>query len=353
MQIHLAVLCACFCANFNVYSHAYEPSWESLDSRPIPSWFEDAKFGIFCHWGVYAVPSFSSEWFWYQWQGPQPSASVVAFMKQNFPPRFTYADFAPMFTADLFDPDRFANIVKSSGAKYFVLTSKHVEGYTMWPRDIQQALKKVGGMRFGLYYCLYEWFNRQYLNDKANQFTTDDYVREVVLAQLTEIVNNYKPDLIWGDGEYEAPDTYWKSMNFLAWLYNDSPVKENVVVNDRWGRGVPGHHGGYLTFKDHFDPRHLIPRKWESCIVFDYGSWGFRRPMAADDVRPVKEVISWLARTIACNGNLLLNAGPTHDGRYVPIFEERLKHIGQWLNINGKAVYKTKPWIYQNDSDVW
>jgi alpha-L-fucosidase len=73
--------------------------------------------GIFCHWGAYAVPSYSNEWFWYNWQGPDPNPSVVAFMKKNFRPRFTYADFAPMFTAEFFDSDRFANIVKSSGAK--------------------------------------------------------------------------------------------------------------------------------------------------------------------------------------------------------------------------------------------
>ena len=93
----------------------YTPDWKSLDSRPLPKWYDDAKFGIFMHWGVFSVPSFGDEWFWYYWKTGVPA--YVKFMKKNYPPGFTYADFAPQFTAEFYDPNEWADILKASGAK--------------------------------------------------------------------------------------------------------------------------------------------------------------------------------------------------------------------------------------------
>ena len=94
----------------------YEPNWKSLDSRPLPSWYDESKFGIFFHWGVFSVPSFSSEWFWYQWEQGNPD--VVAFMKKNYRPGFTYADFAAMFHTEFFDANQWADLFKASGARF-------------------------------------------------------------------------------------------------------------------------------------------------------------------------------------------------------------------------------------------
>ena len=93
----------------------YQPTWESLDSRPLPTWYDEAKFGIFIHWGVFSVPSFGTEWFWNRWQSGNPE--FVEFMKKNYPPGWTYADFAPQFTAEFYDPDQWAELFKASGAK--------------------------------------------------------------------------------------------------------------------------------------------------------------------------------------------------------------------------------------------
>ena len=102
---------------FNIaVSVQYKPTWESLDTRPLPAWYDEAKIGIFIHWGVFSVPSYSSEWFWYQWKG-QKLAAVVDFMQKNYRPGFTYADFAPMFTAEFYSPARWADIFSASGAK--------------------------------------------------------------------------------------------------------------------------------------------------------------------------------------------------------------------------------------------
>ena len=97
-------------------SSQYQPTWESLDARPLPAWYDEAKFGIFMHWGVYSVPSFGSEWFWYNWKGRQ-RPEYVEFMKKNYPPNFEYADFAPMFRAEFFDPVAWAKLLTQSGAR--------------------------------------------------------------------------------------------------------------------------------------------------------------------------------------------------------------------------------------------
>ena len=94
----------------------YQPTWESLDSRPLPSWYDEAKFGIFMHWGLYSVPSFGTEWFWYRWKHDQ-RPDFVEFMKENYPPDFEYQDFAPMFRAEFFDPEAWADLLTKSGAR--------------------------------------------------------------------------------------------------------------------------------------------------------------------------------------------------------------------------------------------
>ena len=124
----------------NIKAQQYEPNWQSLNTRGIPSWFKKAKFGIFIHWGVYAVPSYApvlensgysyAEWYWYRLQEKQKD--FLAFHDKNYGPNFQYQQFEPQFTASMFDPKQWADIFKRSGAKYVVLTSKHHEGYCLW-----------------------------------------------------------------------------------------------------------------------------------------------------------------------------------------------------------------------------
>lgn len=95
----------------------YHPDWDSLDTRPLPTWYDDAKFGIFMHWGLFSVPSFKNEWFWWWWKGDTPDPEYVAYMAKNYKPDFTYQDFGAAFWADLFSESEFADIVSKSGAK--------------------------------------------------------------------------------------------------------------------------------------------------------------------------------------------------------------------------------------------
>ncbi|KAJ8877880.1 hypothetical protein PR048_022339 [Dryococelus australis] len=349
---------------------SYNASWASLDSRPLPQWYADAKFGVFVHWGIFSVPSFGNEWFWYRWKTSNTS-SFAKFMKDNYEPGFTYQDFARDFKALFFNPDEWAEIFQSSGAKYVVLTSKHHEGYTLWPSkysfswnakdvgpnrdlvgELASAIRRSTNITFGLYHSLFEWFNPLYLEDEANNFKTQKFVDQKTMPELYELVQTYEPEVVWSDGPMNASDTYWRAKEFLAWLYNDSPVKDTVVANDRWGKGLKCHHGDFYTCRDHYNPGHLIAHKWENCDTVDKNSWGFRRNAGLSDYRTIEELLARLVSTVSCNGNYLLNVGPSKEGVISPIQEERLRQLGQWLSINGEAIYSTRPWTHQKDSRI-
>lgn len=353
----------------------YEPTWPSLDSRPLPEWYDKAKFGIFIHWGIFSVPSYMSEWFWWMWQGDDPNPAVVGFMNRSYSPDFTYSDFAPQFKAEFFYPDEWADLLAASGAKYVVLTSKHHEGYTMWPSsvswnwnsmdvgpkrdlvgDLAKSIRNRTDLHFGLYHSLFEWFNPLYLKDKKSLFKENHFPKYKTMPELYDLVTTYLPEVIWSDGEWEASDDYWHSKHFLAWLYNKSPVKDTVVTNDRWGNNTMCNHGGYYTCSDRFSPGVLQPHKWENCMTIDERSWGYRRDASFKDYMSIEELISVLASTVSCGGNLLMNIGPTKEGHIIPVFEERLRQMGRWLLINGEAIYESIPWIHQNDTitpNVW
>ncbi|XP_044270191.1 alpha-L-fucosidase-like [Tribolium madens] len=350
----------------------YEPTWESLDDRPLPEWYDKAKVGIFLHWGVYSVPSFGGEWFWNHWE--RGDNDTVEFIKKNYPPDWTYQDFAPLFTAEFYDPFMWVNLFLKSGAKYIVLTSKHHEGYTLWPskysfswnandvgphRDLLGDLAKrvkARGLHFGVYHSLFEWYHPLYLQDKTNNWNTSDFVDLKIIPEMKELITTYEPEVLWSDGEWEAPDTYWKSKDFLAWLYNESPVKDVIVTNDRWGSNTMCTHGGFYTCSDRYNPGFLLPRKWENAMTVDGPSWGYRRNAMISDILTPSELITTLVETVSCGGNILINVGPTKEGTISPIFQQRLMQLGTWLSINGDAIYDSSPWTAQNDTSpapIW
>ncbi|XP_063167877.1 tissue alpha-L-fucosidase [Candoia aspera] len=351
----------------------FSPDWASLDARPLPGWFDAAKVGVFVHWGVFSVPAWGSEWFWWHWKGER-LPDYERFVRARFPPGASYADFAARFTADDFQPEQWAQLFQDAGARYVVFTTKHHEGFTNWGsktswnwnsvdtgphRDLVGELGDAVRKRnisYGLYHSLFEWFHPLYLLDKNNSFKSQFFVSEKTLPELYELVLRYKPDLIWSDGDWEAPDTYWNSTSFLAWLYNDSPVKDTVVVNDRWGFNCSCHHGGYYNCQDKFKPGTLPDHKWEMCSSIDTRSWGYRSNMQFYELMDDFSIIRELVSTVSYGGNYLLNVGPTKEGTIVPIFQERLLALGTWLKINGEAIYESKPWRTQKENcsaEIW
>jgi alpha-L-fucosidase len=361
--------------------YAWEATWESLDSRPLPSWYDEAKFGIFIHWGVFSVPSYGNEWFWEQWQ-QQHQHDYQAFVNQTEIPRFSYTDYAHRFDATLYNPQVWADAFSKSGAQYVVLTSKHHEGFCNWdsrsvpatwnwnamdigPRrdlvgDLSKSVKAATSpqtkrpLKFGVYHSLFEWFHPGYLADKKSNFTTSTFVDQKTMPELYDLVQKYQPELIWSDGDWEASSQYWKSTDFLAWYATHSPVASTAVWNDRWGNDATCKHGGYITCEDRYQPGKLVEKKWENALTVDATSWGFNRNASYTDYLTTEYFIHQLIETVALNGNMLLNVGPAADGTISPIFFERLFGIGEWLTVNGDAIYATRPWkVCQKETNVY
>ena len=358
----------------SVNAQPYAPTWESIDKRPVPKWFTDAKFGIFIHWGLYSVPSWApvgpeyhvyskyAEWYWSRMVTDTSNVGRAFrdFHVRTYGPNFKYQDFAPMFKAELYKPDQWAELFKAAGARYVVLTSKHHEGFTLWPskeswnwnsvdvgphRDLAGDLSKAvkaNGLHMGFYYSLYEWFNPLYKADVKK------YVDEHMLPQMKDLVNSYQPDIFWTDGEWDYPSETWKSTEFLAWLYNESPVKESVVVNDRWGKETRSKHGGIYTTE--YDLIHSddskgmkIAHPWEECRGIG-SSFGFNRNENLSEYETSESLVHILIDKVARGGNLLLDIGPDGDGSIPVIMQQRLLDIGSWLKINGEAIYETTSW---------
>ncbi len=338
----------------------WEATWESIDSRPSPQWFEDAKFGIFIHWGLYSVPAWGpknrySEWYWHDMVDKK--GETWQFHEKTYGEKFQYQDFAPLFKAELYDPAHWAKTFQRSGARYVVLTSKHHEGYSLWPdptnwnwnvmdvgphRDLAGefvSAMRAEGLRTGFYYSFYEWFNPLYKSD------VDRYVDQYMLPQLKDLVERYQPDIVWPDGEWEHPSSTWRSPEFLAWLFNESSAPDDVAINDRWGKDCRSIHGGFATPEyQHRSQGPLMENlRFEECQGMGK-SFGYNRNENAEDYRSATELIHLLIDTVSRGGNLLLDVGPRADGTLPSIMEERLLDMGKWLEINGEAIYGTAPW---------
>jgi len=348
---------------------AYKPNWESLDSRPCPAWYDEAKFGIFIHWGVYSVPAWGpkgrySEWYWHDMQNK--NGPTWKFHVRTYGADFRYQDFAGMFKAEMFDPDQWADIFARSGARYVVLTSKHHDGFCLWPSaeswnwnsvdvgphrdllgDLTEAVRKRG-IKMGFYYSLYEWYHPLY------RTAPERYVDEHMLPQFKDLVERYEPSLIFADGEWDHPSKFWKSEEFLAWLFNEAGCREEVVINDRWGKETRSRHGGYYTTEyGHVGGgKELAERhKWEECRGMG-ASFGYNRYEDVFDYKNASDLIHLLIDVVSKGGNLLLDIGPTADGRIPVIMQQRLVEIGEWLTVNGEAIYGTRPWRQASDGEL-
>jgi alpha-L-fucosidase len=351
----------------------YEPTWESIDRRPTPAWFTEARFGIFIHWGVYSVPAYApvipgklayAEWYWNALtNGKGADANPIQsgtweYHRRQYGADYPYPDLAPQFRAELFDPDHWADVFLRSGAKYVVLTSKHHEGFALWPsreasttwgrpwnaveigpkRDLLGDLTRAvraRGLKMGYYYSLYEWYNPLWRSDKPR------FIREHTFPQFKDLVTRYGPSLIFSDGEWDLPSAEWRSPELLAWLFNESRVKDEVVVNDRWGKDTRHKHGGYWT-TEYTPGMSGSDHPWEESRGMGF-SYGYNRAERLEHYRSGRELVMMLCDIVSRGGNLLLDIGPAADGTIPVVMEERLAQIGSWLKVNGEAIYGTRP----------
>lgn len=349
----------------------YESSWTSLDKRETPQWWKNAKFGIFIHWGLYSVPAYAPvnevEGIYEKYAEHYMSRLItgnklfVDHHQKYYGKNFTYQDFASMFKAEYFNPNDWADLFVKSGAKYVVLTSKHHDGFCLWPSnespqwnsvamgphlDIIDTLSKAvrsKGLKMGLYYSLLEWNHPLYKKETIREWTETH-----MIPQLKELVTNYKPEVIFADGEWDYDSKTLQSEKFLSWLYNSSPVKNSVVVNDRWGKETRSKHGDYYTTE--YDLVHdekgigkAATHPWEESRGIGT-SYGYNQFETNDHYFTSKQLIDLLIEKVINGGNLLLNIGPKANGLIPVIMQERLLDMGKWLKVNGEAIYGTDAW---------
>ena len=334
------------------------PTWEALRARPYPQWFRDAKLGIFVHWGVYSVPAYCGEEQYGEWflRGLQLGDTLrTRFMHEQYGADFDYRDFAPLFRAELFDPDEWADLFRRAGARYVVLVSKHHDGYALWPsayargwnsvdvgprRDLVGELTeavRAAGLRMGLYYSLAEWNNPLHRWDTDPPDSIAPYVEQHMIPQFKELIEAYRPTVLFSDGDWSNTAEQWHARELIGWYYET--VGPDAIVNDRWGGGS---NIGFLT-PEYSSGIAVTGRPWAE--VRGLGrSFGLNRNESLEAYMTPAELVRRFVSAVAAGGGMILNVGPGADGQIPLLQQERLVQLGQWLQVNGEAIYGTEPW---------
>jgi alpha-L-fucosidase len=308
-------------------------------------WFREARFGIFIHWGVYAVPARGE---WYMNSGKVPVA--------------TYRAFAKDFTANKYDPQAWAQLFADAGAKYMVITAKHHDGFVLYDsaysdwnavkasgakRDLIQPLAaavRAKGLRFGTYYSQSQDWNNlgggkgntQPWDDEQKRGDFDTYLKTIALPQVRELMDKFHPDILWWDTEYSMTPERARPFFDLACSYT------NLLINSRLGGGVLG---DFRTSEQRIPASAMLGRALEVNMTIN-GSWGYN----ATDLRwkSSQQLIRNLSDIASKDGNYLLNIGPTAEGVIPQPEVDRLLAIGKWLKVNGEAIYATRGSVYPN-----
>jgi alpha-L-fucosidase len=352
----------------------FRPTDESLSTHRAPYWFNDSKFGIFIHWGVYAVPAWApvgqqyAEWYWQNQQ--DPNGATYAYHKEKYGEDFAYDDFIPMFTAKKFDPRTWLKLIADAGAEYYVLTSKHHDGFALWDTKVSDrnsvklgpkrniiaelfaaSRKYTPQLRNGLYFSLPEWFNPDNPwmgHAPRNPYTGaplpytgytagKDFVRDYQAPQVLELVSEFDPDVLWFDigGVNDSRTVLTEYFNHAK----NRKRPKDVTYNDRGG--IPDHD---FTTPEYTTYPNTVVAKWESSRGLDPFSYGYNRATPDDRYMTAEEVVRTLVDIVSKNGNFLLDIGPDFDGTIPDVMQKHLRDAGAWLKVNGEAIYGTTYW---------
>jgi alpha-L-fucosidase len=357
----------------------FKPDWESLKQNPTPKWLQEGKFGIYTHWGIYAVHAFGSNTTWYSNSlYANPNGPARKHFEETFgklTPEFGYKDLIPMFKAEKFNADEWAELFQKAGAKFAGPVAEHHDGFAMWDtkyskwnaakmgpkRDVvgelEKAIKKrnmkfvtafhhaenwiffpVWDKRYDTgnpkYSSLYGQFHEQGAMPPAQE-SIDEWYNKII-----EVIDKYGPDFIWFDfGLDYMPEGYVK--DFLAYYYNYAQKKgKEVVVTYKDHDIIPG--AGIRDLELGQSPD-LAYYDWiTDSSVDDRGAWGWANDLT---YKPANRLIDNLIDNVSKNGYLLLNVGPKPDGTIPDGAKKVLLEMGSWLETNGEAIYSTTPWF--------
>jgi alpha-L-fucosidase len=314
---------------------------EKLTKDQRLEWFKDAKLGIFIHWGIYAVNGIDESWSFHN-----NYISYDDYMKQ-----------LEGFTAKKYDPDYWAKLIKESGAKYTVITTKHHDGLALWDtkqsdlnvvdktkakRDLITPFVKAArkeNLKVGLYYSLLDWSNPNYPNFLKNKKRyTEDAQKWKAFTKFNfgqiEELTKFNPDLYWFDGDWEQSAEKWKAKEIRDLLLDKTPT---TIINSR-----------LQGFGDYATPEQGVPvtkpdsKFWELCMTMN-NSWGYQPNDT--NYKSVNQIVRILVDCISMGGNLLLDIGPKADGTIPQEQIDILKGLGRWTSKHESAIYGTRAGI--------
>ncbi len=321
-------------------------------------WWKEARFGLFLHWGLYAVPSG-------EWNGHTNYAEWI--MEEAHIPVSTYEHFEQQFDPVKFDADKWVTMAKNAGMKYICITTKHHEGFNMFDskysnykitntpfkRDVMKELAaacKKHGLKMCWYHSIMDWHHPDYLprrgwEDRPAAGADMDRYVEYLRNEVSQLLTDYGPiGVMWFDGEWEST---WNHKYGQALYDLCRKLQPNVIVNNRVdvGRsGMAGMSTSEGTAGDFGTPEQEIPAQgipgsyWETCMTMN-DHWGYNKN--DHDYKSSKDLIQKLVDIASKGGNFLLNIGPTPEGEFPPLAQERLKDLGAWTKVNGDAIYAT------------
>jgi alpha-L-fucosidase len=363
---------------------AFRPTWPSIKSHQVPAWYDDAKFGIFIHWGLYSVPAWAppsgelhkvpwDQWFknnayaeWYRNTMRIEGSPTERHHRATYGADFDYYRFAETFNDALrrWSPAAMAGIFADAGARYVVLTSKHHDGFTLWPSEVVNpnlpagrahagrdvvgdlsAAVRARDLVFGLYYSGgLDWSWNPTTITKRDDVAgtvihTEAYARYAD-AHWRELIRRYRIKILWNDIGYPRQGDL---LHIFADFYNEFP---DGVINNRFRQSRPVNeaeaHWDFET-PEYQKMDRITPFKWETCRGLGY-SFGYNQVEDEKETIQKRDLVALLVDIVSKNGNLLLNVGPKPDGTIPAIQQDRLRALGSWLGTNGEAIYGTRPW---------
>ncbi|THV04606.1 glycoside hydrolase [Dendrothele bispora CBS 962.96] len=358
------------------------PDRDVLNVHETPTWWNNAKFGIFIHWGVYSYPAWAppsqyAEWYdWYMHNPANESSPTWVHHRDTYGESVVYDDFIPFFNASKFNASAWVDLFDRAGAKYFVLVTKHHDGFALFDtgnstdrnsvkfgpkRDLvaelfETSAREKPDLHRGTYYSLPEWFNPDFapygfgtwpgglahnaynaseVEPYTGRLPIDDYIEDLQFPQMLSLAEKYGTEIMWCD--IGGPN---KTIEFAAAFYNSAMADgRQVTINDRCGAVPDFTTPEYTTFNS------IQTASWESSEGMDPFSYGLNSRTNASQYKNGTTIIQTLVDIVSKNGNFLLDIGPTAEGEIIAPMADNLLDAGSWLAHSGECVYDTKFWF--------
>jgi alpha-L-fucosidase len=363
--------------------NAWRPTWKSLTTHATPLWFQDAKFGIYFTWGVYSVPAFGYEWYSRDMYIEGTACNKFHNLVYGPPSRFGYKDFIPRFHAEKFNAEEWAQLFRKSGAKFAGPVAEHCDGFSMWDsqvnpwnaarmgpcRDVvgemSRAIRNEGLTFITTFHhqWLWGWYptmnpsldcsDRRYrgLYGPPAPGSPFDYThmpartppppqefQDTFIAKTREVIDKYHPSLIYFDSRLNIIDEH-RLAELFAYYYNQGERWHEELAITYKSKDVPA--GAAILDIERGRLAELTPYNWMTDNALDWKSWCSNQN---PDYKSPRRIVTELVDIVSKNGNLLLDIPPSADGVIPEPVVELLHAVGRWLDVNGEAIYGTRPW---------